>query len=129
MLRIAFALPFFISACLDDETTSGYADPEAIYVLKEVNGTAFPAQATINFPEEGQIAGAAPCNTFSGNQSVPYPWFEARGIAATKRACAELDAEQLFFRTLGEMTLVEVSGPALILTNEAGGEMMFILQE
>jgi len=129
MFRIAFALPFFISACFEDETTSGYADPDAIYVLNEVNGAAFKARATINFPEEGKIAGAAPCNTFSGNQEVPYPWFEAREIAMTKRACAELDAEQLFFRTLGEMTLVEVSGPALVLTNEAGGEMVFTIQE
>ena len=86
MLRFAFALPFFISACFEDETTSGYADPDAIYVLKEVNGAAFKARATINFPEEGKIAGAAPCNTFSGNQEVPYPWFEAREIATTELA-------------------------------------------
>ena len=119
---LAISLPFV--SC-SDETVSGYADPDAIYQLVEVAGTAFEARATITFPEEGRIAGDAPCNAWNATQSVPYPWFEVGPIAVTRRACPELEAEQVFLTTLAEMTLVEVQGPVLILSDDDGREMVF----
>lgn len=108
-----------------DETISGYADPEAAYRLVEIDGTEFSARATIAFLEEGTASGEAPCNAWSATQSVPYPWFELGPIAATKRACSDLSEEARFFDALGQMTLVEVQGPILILTNDDGREMVF----
>lgn len=119
---LAFALPFLGCA---DETVSGYADPSATYRLAEIAGTPFAARATITFPEEGRIAGDAPCNGWRATQSVPYPWFEVGPIIATKRACSELDQEAVFLTTLAEMTLVEVQGPVLILSDDTGREMVF----
>ena len=40
-------------------------------------------------------------------------------------ACPELEAESAFFAALEDMSLVEIVGPTLILTNEAGREMVF----
>ena len=108
-----------------DETVSGYADPAAVYRLKEIGGEAFAARATITFPEEGQIVGEAPCNRWSAGQSAPYPWFDPGPIAATKRACADLVAETRFFQVLAAMTLAEVQGPVLILSNDDGVQMVF----
>ncbi len=119
---LALSLPFL--GCTD-ETVSGYADPAATYRLVEIAGLEFTARATITFPNEGQIAGEAPCNRWAATQSVPYPWFEVGPIMATKRACLDLKSETEFLTTLAEMTLVEVQGPVLILSDDDGREMVF----
>ena len=104
---------------------SGYADPDVIYRLAEIDGTAFTANATIAFPEQGVARGEAPCNIWSATQSAPYPWLDLGPIAATRRACPDLDAETAFFEALGAMALAEVQGPVLILSNDQGREMVF----
>lgn len=125
MLRPALlALVLPIVGCAD-ETISGYADPGATYRLIEIAGETFDARATITFPEEGRVAGEAPCNRWSAAQSVPYPWFALGPIAATRRACPALEAERRFFAMLSEMTLVEVQGPVLILSDDDGRAMVF----
>lgn len=121
-IAVLLALP---AACAGDETISGYADPGAIYVLAEIDGAPFPARATIAFPDEGRAAGDGPCNRWSAAQTAPYPWFGLGPVAATRRACPDLAAEGAFFEALGAMTLAEVQGPVLILSNEAGREMAF----
>lgn len=128
MIRILFITTLLSILGCTDETISGYADPAAVYRLVTLDEAPFMAEATIAFPEEGQIAGTGPCNRWSARQAVPYPWFEAGSILATKRACPELVEEAAFFAALGEMTLAEVQGPVLILSNDAGREMVFEAQ-
>jgi len=108
-----------------DETISGYADPGATYRLSHVGDAAFSANATIAFPEKGTARGTAPCNTWSATQTAPYPWLALGPIARTERACPDLAAEQSFFDALSTMTLAEVQGTTLILSNDAGQEMVF----
>jgi heat shock protein HslJ len=124
MFRLALLLPLFLGYC-KDETLTGYGARGQVFVLQSINEARFAAHATISFPEEGKIAGQGPCNSFSASQDVPYPWFKAGPIAATKRACPDLDAEALYFQTLSEMTLSEVSGPNLILSTAEGAKMVF----
>lgn len=123
-MRAALLIPLLLGYCAD-ETTSGYADPATIYVLETIDGQPFQARATLSFPEARRISGDAPCNRFSGTQPAPYPWFEPGPIAATKRACPDLDAETAFFNALSQMTLVEVSGPVLVLSTPEGRSMVF----
>jgi len=108
-----------------DETVSGHGGGGATWVLQSIDGTLFSARATLNFPEEGTLAGEAPCNRYSGAQTLPYPWFRAEALITTKRACPDLEAETRYLRALADMTLVEVAGDTLLLTNEAGREMVF----
>lgn len=119
MMRRAAVFPLLLvlPACAD-ETVSGYADPAAVYRLEG-------ADMTIAFPAQGQIAGKGPCNTYSAAQTAPYPWFETGPILSTKRTCPGLTDELDYFAALGRMTLAEVSGPVLILSNEAGEELAF----
>jgi len=49
----------------------------------------------------------------------------ASQIGATKMACPDLAAENLFFAALAEMTLSEVLGDTLLLSNDKGREMVF----
>jgi len=126
MFKVAWAaVPLALMGYCADETISGYADATTTYRLVELDGAAFDAQATIRFPEEGRIAGSGPCNAFSAQQGAPYPWFDVGPIAATKRACPDLAAEAAFFAALAEMTLSEVAGPVLILSNDSGRELLF----
>lgn len=125
MLTMMLTLPVVIGAWLKDETVAGFADPGAVYVLQELNGAPVAARATITFPEPGRIAGEGPCNGYSATQGVPYPWFKAGPIAATRRACPDLPLETAFFETLAAATLVEVAGPVLILSNDDGVQMVF----
>jgi len=124
MKQFAIIALAFLSNC-DDETISGYASGGAVWQLETINGVSFDARATLTFPELGKIVGEAPCNGYFGEQTAPYPWFEVKGIASTKRTCADLNAESAFFDALGKMTLSEVAGSTLILSTVSGDEMVF----
>ncbi len=124
-MRPVLMLSLILASACADETISGYADPSATYRLLEIDGTRFEPRATITFRETGRAAGEAPCNSWSAAQSVPYPWFQLGPIAATRRACPYLAEEERFFNALGQMSLAEVQGPVLILSNDAGREMIF----
>lgn len=115
-------LPPLATACAD-ETLTGYAP--GVYRLEQIDGAAFRWGATLDLTQPGRIAGQAPCNAYSAAQTAPYPWFSPGPIAATRRACLHMNGEAAFFEALGAMTLAEASGPVLILSNEAGGEMVF----
>ena len=112
-----------------DETVSGHGGKVAVWVLHSIDSTPFEARATLTFPEEGVIAGEAPCNRYSAQQTVPYPWFSTERIISTKRACPDLEAENHYLRALSEMTLVETAGDTLLLSNDAGREMVFRAEE
>jgi len=114
-----------VASCRADETVGAYGAAERVWTLSELDGAAFSQRATLSFPEAGKIAGLAPCNTYSGAMTAPYPWFEAGQLAVTRMACPELAAESRFFSALSDMTLSEVSGDMLILSNETGREMVF----
>ena len=73
MYRYLLILPLFLAACHEDETVSGYTEPDVTYGLIELDGRAFGASATISFPETGRIRGAGLCNSFNASQNAPYP--------------------------------------------------------
>lgn len=108
-----------LAACQPDETLTAYVgDTSDTWQLTEFNGKPAEMKATLRFPEPGKIAGQAPCNSYSAALTVPYPWVEVGPIAQTKRACAALDKERLYFTALRAMTLAEVSGDLLLLSND-----------
>lgn len=125
MLRLFLTLPIFLAGCLKDETISGFVDPKATYQLTEINGAAFTARAEISFPAKGSVLGKAPCNSFSAEQTAPYPWFEIGSMTVTRAACAQMEAEAEFFKAFGSMSLIEASGNVVILRNDDGDEMVF----
>ncbi len=113
-----------LAACQSDETLVAYGG-EGTWQLQSINDQPFTATATLTLGTEGQVSGKAPCNSYGASQTAPYPWFQLSPIRATKRACADLAAEHLFFKTLSSMTLSEISGPVLILSNDQGALMQF----
>lgn len=126
MLRLVLglSLALILSACFEDETVTGYGG-DRLWSLTEIDGTSFPARATIRFGGDGKVTGQAPCNRYFTTQTAPYPWLELSPIGATKMACPELATESAYFDALSAMTLVEVSGDVMILSNEDGRKMIF----
>jgi heat shock protein HslJ len=121
-----FVLPFFlISACSGDETVAAYGGGGKTWKLQNLDGAPFSARATLTFPAPGQIAGNASCNSYHGAMTVPYPWFDTGTLAVTRRACPDMASEAAFLEALQDMSFSEVSGEVLILSNEAGREMIF----
>lgn len=114
-----------LTACRGDETVRAYGGADQIWTLKELNGASFPANATLTFPKEGEIAGQGPCNRYFGAMTAPYPWFDAGPIGSTRMACPNLESETTFLTALEAATLSEVAGNTLILSNTDGLEMVF----
>lgn len=117
-----------LAACAPDETLHAYGAGGRSFALQSIDGSAFGAAATLAFPEPGRIAGRAPCNAYSGTQSAPYPWFVPGPLVVTRMGCPDLAEETRYLQALSEMSLAEVSGDTLILSDETGREMVFIAQ-
>lgn len=127
MFKFLLLLPplALMNGCAADESITGFVDPSAQYHLVEIDGAPLGANATIAFPSAGDVVGQAPCNRYFATQTKPYPWFALNGIGATRMACPDLDAETAYFAALEAMTLAEVSGGTLILSNTDGRSMVF----
>lgn len=126
MLRTAFAMLLTcvgLTACNADETVSAYA--ANLYQLQSIDGAPFAARATLDLSTPGRVTGQAPCNRYFADQSAPYPWFALGPIGATRMACPDLPAETTYLNSLSDMTFAEAQGQILILSNEAGREMVF----
>lgn len=113
-----------LTACGPDETVSAFGSGDD-YVLTEMNGTEIDVPVTLNISDTGQISGQGPCNTYSADQTAPYPWFALGPIISTRRACPALALEAAYFEALASMTIAEVAGTVLILTNEADEILTF----
>ena len=114
--------------CTGDETLTAYGGSDTTWALQEIDGQAAQTDFTLVFPAPGTLSGVGPCNTYSGIQTAPYPWFKAERIKVTERACPDLDEEEKYLDTLSEMTLSEVAPGTLILSNDSGREMVFHAQ-
>lgn len=108
-----------------DESLSGYGGADHIWVLQQLDGEVFDASATLVLAKGGDVSGQAPCNSYRGRQSAPYPWFQIDTLAATRSVCPALMAEVTYLQALQEMREAEVAGEVLILRNSEGREMVF----
>ena len=125
-MKYLIALAFVMTtACQTDESITAFAGNVTAFTLQSIDGVTFAARATIDVSEAGKITGHGPCNRYFANQTAPYPWFSTGPIGSTRMACPDLAAEAQFFAALSTMTLVEVLGGTLILTDDNGREMLF----
>ncbi|MDC0739220.1 META domain-containing protein [Cognatishimia sp. SS12] len=115
-----------LMSCRADESLTAYGGA-GTWQLQRLNGQPYAARATIAFGTNGAVTGQGACNGYGATQTAPYPWFELREMLSTQIACAQLAKEQQFFRALNAMTLAEVSGDTLILSNDSGEMMEFNL--
>lgn len=125
MIRSSLILLSILTTCFKDETVSGQTEGADIWVLATMNEAPVAPRVTITFPEEGRIAGQAPCNSYFGDQTVPLPWFEVKGLGSTKMACPELGLEVQYFSLLQKMTTAEIIGDTLVLRTDTGDALVY----
>lgn len=129
MIRLSLFIPLLLNACWSqDETLAGYAGTGSRWQLAEIGGGPAPMTAEISFFEAERLRGHGPCNSFTAAITAPYPWFDLGPIEGTKRACPELAQERAFLKALTSMTLAEVQGETLILSDEDNRLIVFRLQ-
>ena len=127
MIRFTFLVLFALAAC-KDETLSGYGAAAAVWHLASIDGTDIAPSVLLSFPSQGEIAGQGPCNSYSATQTAPYSWFAVDEFRSTKAACPDLSLENDYFAALKSMTISEISGGTLILSNDAKRTMTFTAQ-
>ena len=127
MARLLFILSLFaaLPACSSDETLAAYGAADTDWRLIQIDGTPYQVRAVLRFAPGGAVTGHAPCNRFNAVQTAPYPWFALENMAITRAACPDLAQEHAFVTALGEMTQAETAPGTLLLSNEAGREMLF----
>ncbi len=127
MHRICLAALALLAACDApvSETIAGAAPIGTVWQLVELDDAPFPAPATMTFTAQGNLAGQAPCNSFTAEQTAPLPWFDLGPLVTTRRACPALPAEQKFLDHLARMDFSEVAGDRLLLNNANGETLLF----
>jgi heat shock protein HslJ len=125
MKPVLLILCLLLAACQTDETVSGQTTAGDIWVLIRIEDVPVDPRITIQFPEEGRVAGQAPCNSYSGAQTAPLPWIDIGPLAVTRRACPHLDLETTYFQSLDKMAFVETLGDTMLMTAEDGTELEF----
>ena len=124
MTRFALAtLAFLASAPVAMAQT--YPGPDTNWALESIDGAAFPANATLSFPEPDMIFGQAPCNSYRARVLSQYPDLELGPVRATMKACPDLKQEVFFLDRLAAATTVSLSDGKLTLTGP-DGDMVFI---
>lgn len=98
---------------------------EQTWSLAELDGNRFLARATMSFPDQGRIAGQAPCNRYLGQIEISYPSFSISPLITTKMACPDMASEAVFLEALQTMTSAQLSETTLTLSNSLGNEMVF----
>ncbi|AFO89856.1 META domain-containing protein [Phaeobacter inhibens] len=126
-LMLAMLCTGTLSACTGDETLRAYGGSSATWQLREVDGDAVSAVTTLSFPRHGALTGELPCNQVTGQLTTPYPWFEVENLATTRMVCSALQEETDVLAALQAMEIVEIKGAVMILSNEAGREMIFTI--
>jgi len=74
-------------------------------------------EATLSFPEAGQVQGNGSCNRFTGTVTISGDSISFGPLAVTKMACPEpvMAQEDLFLKALNEATVFDRRDPFLFL--------------
>ena len=116
--HLIIALLLMFTVLQPDETLRRYGAAGHTWHLETLRGAPFTARATLTFPRRNVVEGEGPCNRFHATNTTPYPWIDLGPIAATRRACPELDAEAAFFSALEAATVVVIEGDTMTLSDE-----------
>ncbi len=125
MERVSLMLAIALAACSPGGNGSAPPEPSGPWQLQSIDGTAFEATARIEFGADEQIRGRAPCNSFSGQLDAAPPGFAISNLVRSGMHCDEMDAEERFLSALQEMDAMSTRDAELVLSSDAGREMVF----
>ena len=120
-----FSLWALLSGCQVDASATLDSVVGPVWEVQTIDGTAFPATATLRFSPDGKISGKASCNRYFGAVKFTGPDVTIGPLASTKMACEALDDESRYLMALENMTQVKTSLDQLILRDPSGRELTF----
>jgi heat shock protein HslJ len=89
-------------------------------------GTMHNPQATLEFPQEGGVAGSGGCNRYFGSADIDGPRIQMGPLASTRRACAPavMAQEGRFFGALERARTWQLVADKLLLRDEGGAPLL-----
>lgn len=93
------------------------------WVLDSLGTEAVTVPVTATFAE-GQVTGVAPCNSFVGAFQGTGEPLRIGPLAATRRACPNLDLENRFLAALSETAAAHFTAAQMELRDAAGQPLM-----
>jgi putative lipoprotein len=89
------------------------------WVLQDLGGTAVAdqVQATLQFPDEGKVAGSGSCNRFFGSVQVSGQSITFGALGSTRMACAEavMAQEGAYLKALQNAERYTIEGSSLLI--------------
>ncbi len=80
----------------------------------------------VKFSQDGEMRGNGGCNNFFGTYDLDGTRLKVGPIAATKRACPDLDKEREFLNALQNSTRIEATHLVLKLYDVNGDELLIL---
>ncbi len=96
------------------------------WFLLALDGTRFPAEASLAFDADGGVHGKAPCNRYSGQNGATLPALDLSRLASTRMFCPAAAEENLYLTALAVMTEAELRDGHLLLTGPDGRRAEFV---
>lgn len=122
-------LALALVACPKGEDCAGPPEQSGPWHLHSIDGAVFQEVAQVEFGPDDQIKGQAPCNAFTALLDAGLPEFVIGEMIVTDSICDEIEAESRFLSALQDMDRMRMQGEDLVLSNDAGREMVFRLQD
>lgn len=126
---LLFSLWSLLSGCQVDPTAALDSVVGPVWVVQTLDGTTFPAAATLRFSPDGRVSGKAPCNRYFGAVEITDSVMTIGPLASTKMARKNLSDDYSYLAALGSMNQLRMDSDRLILTGPTGSEMVFVLQD
>jgi heat shock protein HslJ len=118
----AFAIAFVMLVPNAPAQTQGVPMPDLIgtkWLLEDLGGSGVidNAQATLEFPKPGEVAGMGSCNHFFGLVEIKVGRVSFDKMASTQMQCADAvsDQEQRYLAALAGAERISVEGPYLFI--------------
>ena len=78
----------------------------------------------VQFKSDGELTGNGGCNQFFGNYDLNGTELKIGPLAATKKMCRDMGAEQTFMKALQDSRRIEATHLTLVLFDDAGEELL-----
>jgi len=125
MIWLILHLLLYGPAGFRDETLAAYAERDVAYRLEPAEDAPAVGTLTLRFPKVRSVEVRTHCASYHAALTVPYPWFRTARWQVADRHCDPGSQDLLFRDALRRMTLAEILGDTLILSNDIGEALIF----
>lgn len=128
-ILLLFGLSVAGSACVADKYTNPINEDQSLkgtaWSVEDIAGKGVidMSHTTIEFTDDGRIAGDTGCNRYFGSVELAEGTIKVGILAGTRKACipALMDQERSFYQAIDEVTSWEIAETGLLHLRNADG--------